>query len=88
MKAYGCTSTSARVTLFMKLDLPTFGYPHTSSVRAEGSIDGSRERCWRTCSRYESVGACLRISVHMRPSAARFSCLQRYSESPYLSRRT
>ena len=32
VKAYGCTSTFARVIVFMKVDLPTFGYPVISRV--------------------------------------------------------
>ena len=35
-------------TLFIKLDLPTFGNPHTSRVLVLGSIDGSLATCCRT----------------------------------------
>lgn len=66
----------------MKLDLPTLGKPVSSSVRVLGSRAGRRARCLRTSSRYESDAFCLLSSVHMRPSAARLSCLHRYSESP------
>ena len=40
-----------------------------------------------TCSRYLRLASCFFMSVHIRPSAARFSSLQRYSESPYFTRR-
>ena len=77
VNAYGCTSTFARVTLFMNDDLPTFGYPATITVRVVGSIDGRRIRCWRTCSRYSRAPFWRLSTVHMRPSAARLSALQR-----------
>src|SRR5436190_15476323 len=54
-------------TLFMKLDLPTLGYPHTSSVRVAGSMPGSRPMCCRTSSRYLSDGPCRFMMVHIRP---------------------
>jgi len=36
-----------------------------------GSMDGSRDMCCRTCSRYASDAECFFMIVHMRPSAAR-----------------
>ena len=51
VNAYGCTSTFARVTLFMKLDLPTLGKPHRISVRSVGSIEGRRDMCFLTSSK-------------------------------------
>ena len=85
VNAYGCTSTSARVTLFMKDDFPTLGYPHTKIVRVLGSMLGRRDMCCLTCSRYAKDAACFFMMVHILPSAARFSCLHRYKESPYFS---
>lgn len=37
-----------KITLLMKLDLPTLGYPQSRRVLVFGSIVGKRERCWRT----------------------------------------
>lgn len=42
----------------------------------------------QTCSRYASELVWRFMIVHMRPKPARLSCLQRYSESPNLRRRT
>ena len=39
----------------MKLDFPTFGKPHISSVRVFGSIDGKRDKCCLTCSKYDML---------------------------------
>lgn len=64
-------------TLFMKLDLPTLGKPVSRRVLVLGSRAGRRARCRRTSSRYERDAFCLLSSVHMRPSAARLSCLHR-----------
>ena len=77
VNAYGCTSTFARVTLFMNDDLPTLGKPVTSSVRVFGSSAGSRLMCLRTSSRYANAAFWRLSSVIMRPSAARLSALAR-----------
>lgn len=58
VNAYGWTSTSALVILFIKELLPTFGYPARISVRVLTSIDGRRARCCRTCSRYANGSVC------------------------------
>ena len=84
MNAYGWTSTFAFVRTFISDDLPTFGKPERISDLETGSMLGSRARCCRTCSRYASDDFCCRMIDAIRPSAARLSCLQRYSESPYL----
>ena len=62
--------------------------PVMMRVLVLGSMVGSLLRCCRTCSRYCRLWFCRLMMVAIRPSAALFSCLQRYSESPNLSSRT
>ena len=52
-------------TLLMKLDLPTLGKPQMRSVRVLGSMDGRRDRCCLTCSRYDRLCPCRFITVHI-----------------------
>ena len=47
----------------MKEDLPTLGNPQIRIVRAVGSMEGNRAKCWRTCSRYASVDVCFFATV-------------------------
>ncbi len=49
----------------MKLDFPTLGKPVMSSVRVFGSMDGKRDRCCRTCSKYVKLCPCLFMIVHI-----------------------
>ena len=49
-----------------------------------GSMVGSLLRCCLTCSRYCRLWFCLLMMVAILPSAALFSCLHLYSESPNL----
>lgn len=79
--------TSIKLTLLIKLDFPTLGKPLISKVLVLGSMLGNLDMCWRTSSKYSRLCFCRFMMVHMRPNAALFSCLQRYSESPYLSKR-
>ncbi len=49
----------------MKLDLPTFGKPVMSRVRVFGSMDGRRDKCCRTSSRYARFFCCRFMIVHI-----------------------
>ena len=52
-------------TLLMKLDLPTFGKPQMRSVRVFGSMEGRRDRCCLTCSRYDKLWPWRFMIVHI-----------------------
>lgn len=39
------------LTLLIKLDFPTLGNPQINRVLVLGSMDGRRDKCWRTCSK-------------------------------------
>ena len=82
--AYDRTSTFAFVGTFIGEDLPTFGKPVRIGDLDTGPMLGSRAMCCRTCSRSAKDNFCCRMIDAIRPSAARLSCLHRYSESPYL----
>ena len=55
----------AERTLLMKLDFPTLGKPQMMSVRVLGSMEGRRDKCCRTCSKYDKLSPWRLIMVHI-----------------------
>ena len=62
----------------MKLDFPTLGNPHIKSVRVFGSIEGRRDKCCLTCSRYDKLWPCRFIIVHILLKLKNINVLYKY----------